>query len=108
MALESLQRAVVLALAIAARSAGVVAQEPANGTSPDAVFIAADGKVVHLSDYRGKQSVVLLLQRGYADGYACFFCATQTREYKDAYPKLRASGAEVLMVLPGTRDADGY
>src|SRR5262245_48438156 len=107
MRLDTLQPALVLALAIAGGSARA-AQEPAKSSAPDATFTSPDGKVVHLADYRGKQSVVLLLQRGYADGYACFFCATQTREYKEAYAKLRAAGAEVLIVLPGTRDAEGY
>src|SRR5262245_48814935 len=90
MRLDMLQPALVLAVVIAGSFARA-AQEPAKSSAPDAAFTAPDGKVVHLSDYRGKRSVVLLLQRGYADGYACFFCATQTREYKEAYADPRAA-----------------
>ncbi len=74
----------------------------------DAAFQAADGKTVHLSDFRGKRSVVLLFQRGYDDGSACFYCAKQTNAYKTAYADLQAAGAEVVMILPGTVDSAGY
>jgi peroxiredoxin len=82
--------------------------EPSAAETLDVSLTAAGSKVVHLSDYRGKRSIVLLVQRGYADGFACFYCSKQTNAYKDAYSKLQAAGAEVLMVLPGSSDVDGY
>jgi peroxiredoxin len=95
-------------LAAKSAAASPSVDEPKKPEPLDVAFAAPDGKVVHLSDYRGKRSVVLLVQRGYADGYACFYCSKQTNEYKDSYARLQAADAEVLMVLPGSRDADGY
>jgi peroxiredoxin len=91
--------------------ANVEVQVPATPSKADAVdaaFTTPGGKLVHLADYRGKRSVVLLVQRGYADGYACMYCAAQTKAYREAYAELQAAGAEVLMILPGTRDSPGY
>jgi peroxiredoxin len=91
--------------------AKIQAQEPANTPKTDALdaaFTAPDGNTVHLSDFRGKRSVVLLFQRGYDDGSACFYCAKQTNAYKAAYADLQSAGAEVVMILPGTLDTAGY
>jgi peroxiredoxin len=73
----------------------------------DVKLVGAE-RTIALSDYLGKQPVVLLFMRGYTAGMACYFCGVQTREYKAAYDKLRAAGAEVLMVLPLAKDAAGY
>src|SRR5262245_66577253 len=77
------------------------------GTAPDASFIGANGRVA-LSDYRGKQAVVLLFMRGFSKGMTCYYCGEQTRAYRGHYADLHAAGAEVLMVLPLADDIAGY
>ncbi len=85
-------------------AAAALAGDPA----PDAALTTADGKTVHLSDYRGNKAVVLLFMRGFTGEFACYHCGNQTRAYKAAYEKLEAAGAEVLMVLPGATDVAGF
>lgn len=80
----------------------------ASDPAPDAALTTADGKTVHVSEYRGKKAVVVLFMRGFTGDFACYSCGSQTRSYKAAYEKLTAAGAEVLMVLPGATDAAGY
>lgn len=101
-----MKRALLVVLATAAGCSNPPPQQPANLL--DSTFTTADGKTVKLSDYRGKKAVVLLFQRGYAGKFACTFCGLQTRAYKESYEKVKAAGAEVLMVLPGATDAKGY
>jgi peroxiredoxin len=76
--------------------------------APDVAFIDADGERVRLSDYLGRKPVVLLFTRGFTGQFACYYCGIQTRDYKSTYRKLKAAGAEVLLVLPGATDVDGY
>lgn len=80
----------------------------AGDPAPDAALTTADGKTVHVSDYRGKKAVVVLFMRGFTGDFACYYCGNQTRAYKADYEKLTAAGAEVLMVLPGATDAAGF
>lgn len=80
----------------------------ARTSAADAVFTAADGRTVRLSDYQGKQPVVLLFMRGFTGEFACYYCGVQTREYAARYAELKQAGAEVLVVLPGAADAAGY
>ena len=91
-------------LTVAAAPAALRGQVP---SAPDATFDGATGKVA-LRDYRGKQAVVLLFMRGFAQGMTCYYCGEQTRAYRDHYAELHAAGAEVLMVLPLAQDIAGY
>lgn len=74
----------------------------------DVTLTRADGSALNLSDFRGKQPVVLLFMRGFGGKVACFYCGAQTREYRTNFEKFTALGAAVLMVLPGNADAAGY
>ncbi|MBI1849973.1 MAG: redoxin domain-containing protein [Planctomycetes bacterium] len=74
----------------------------------DVTLTSADGKAVKLSDYRGKQPVVLLFMRGFTGEFACFFCSKQTLDYASGYEQIRGAGAEVLLILPGAKDVRGY
>lgn len=69
----------------------------------DVELTAPDGRVVRVSDYRGRP-VVLVFNRGFA-GYVCPCCATYTAQLATRYEEMRALGAELLLVYP-TRDAD--
>jgi len=112
--------AVVLSIASCSRSVDPTSGEnalPTAGESAlptaqegllEAAFTDADGKTVRLSDYRGKQSVVLLFMRGFSGEFACYYCGLQTKEYKTRYEDLKSAGAEVLVILPGTTDAQAY
>src|SRR5258706_6961094 len=98
-----LVRTVIAALAAAA--AALPEQQPP--AAPDVTFDGAAGKIA-LRDYRGKQAVVLLFMRGFAQGMTCYYCGEQTREYRAKYGEIHAAGAEVLMVLPLAKDIAGY
>src|SRR5262245_55117284 len=76
-------------------------------TAPEASFTGANGRVA-LSDYRGKQAVVLLFMRGFSKGMTCYYCGEQTRAYRSRYADIHAAGAEVMMVLPLADDIAGY
>ena len=62
-------------------------------------FTDKDGKSVSLSDYLGKQSLVLVVTRGYS-GSICPYCATQTSRLIANYPEIKERNAEVLVVYP--------
>lgn len=64
----------------------------------DAELTAPDGRVVKVSDYRGRP-VVLVFNRGFA-GFVCPYCTTYTAQLAARYEELRALGAEVLCVYP--------
>jgi peroxiredoxin len=89
-------------------TAAIAAPRPLGDDPPvEATFVDAAGKPVKLSDYRGKQSLVLLFMRGFKGDFACFFCGQQLHAYKDEYARLKDAGAEVLAILPGAKDARG-
>ncbi|MCO5165275.1 MAG: peroxiredoxin family protein [Planctomycetes bacterium] len=69
----------------------------------DAELTAPDGRVVRISDYRGRP-LILVFNRGFA-GFVCPYCATYTAQLAARYQEIRALGGEVLLVYP-TRDAD--
>jgi peroxiredoxin len=101
--------------ALAALPAAVRADDPAKPPAPaksadvvDATFTTEAGKTVRLSDWRGKKAVVLLFMRGFTGEYACYHCGVQTEAYKARYEEVRTAGAEVLMVLPGTKVVRGF
>lgn len=62
-----------------------------------------DGEPVRLSDLTAKGKVVLVVLRGWP-GYQCPFCTTQVHDYIINAEKLKATGAQVLMVYPGPAD----
>lgn len=100
---------------VVAIAAAVLALAPMHAAPPldgdavvDATFVDAAGKAVQLADYRGKSSVVLLFMRGFKGDFACFHCNNQMRAWKEAAPKLKAAGAELLAILPGATDAKGF
>jgi len=104
---------IFLALASTAGAAQALTQEShapvvAGSPAPDCAFTRSDGSALALSEYQGKKVVVLLFMRGFTGEFACLFCDGQTRDYKRAYDQLKASEAEVLMVLPGATDTRGY
>jgi peroxiredoxin len=72
----------------------------------DASFKTQGGQDVKLSDY--KKPVVVLFMRGFTGEFACYFCGIQTRDYKASFEKFKEAGAEILVVLPGAKDAPGY
>lgn len=69
----------------------------------DAELTAPDGRVVRISDFRGRP-VVLVFNRGFA-GFVCPYCATYTAQLATKYEEIRAAGAELLLVYP-TRETD--
>jgi peroxiredoxin len=77
-------------------------------SSLETSFVRPDGSRLELVDLRGKKAVVLLFTRGFRGEFACYFCGQQTRDYKDSYARFVAAGAEVLLVLPGATDAQGF
>lgn len=84
------------------------APAPRGDAVVDATFTDASGKPVKLSGYRGRSSVVLLFMRGFKGDFACFHCSNQMRACKEAAPKLKAAGAELLAILPGATDVKGF
>jgi peroxiredoxin len=69
----------------------------------DAPLTAPDGKVVKISDYRGRP-IVLVFNRGFA-GFVCPYCATYTAQLATRYEEIRSLGAELLLVYP-TRETN--
>ena len=77
-------------------------------SSPETTFVRPDGSRLQLADLRGKKAVVILFTRGFRGQFACYFCGQQIRDYKQNYASFVAAGAEVLLVLPGATDAQGF
>jgi peroxiredoxin len=63
-------------------------------SSPAFTLPREDGRQVALSDYVGRQSVVLVFYRG----AGCGACQQQLRALQSEYPRIRARSAEVLAV----------
>jgi peroxiredoxin len=69
-------------------------------------FFNAHGKEVQLSDYRGK-AVVLIVVRGMPEspgGKFCAYCLAQANGISKNYHEFQARQAEVILVVPGSRD----
>lgn len=64
--------------------------------APDFALESVQGAIIRLSDYRGKQSVVLWFSRG----FTCPFCRRYTAQIDQARDKLVAASAQVLQVAP--------
>jgi peroxiredoxin len=74
----------------------------------ETTFVDASGHSVTLGELRGDRAAVLLFMRGFTGDFACFFCGTQLRAYREAWPKVEAAGATVVAILPGAKDVRGF
>ena len=70
------------------------------GTAPDFELASVTGTKVRLSEVASQGSVVLIVLRGYP-GYQCPICNQQVGQYLKQADKLKAAGAQVLLVYPG-------
>lgn len=74
-------------------------QVPAVGTvAPDFSLPRVGGSEVRLSDYRGKQPVVLAFTRIFTEKLFCPFCYPHIQDLKERYEEIRDRGAELLMI----------
>lgn len=67
--------------------------------APDFTLPSADGEDISLSDYRGKQHVLLLFYRG----SWCPYCVSQLADIQNILPKLASHNVQLLAV---SRDKD--
>ena len=76
-----------------------------NAESPknvgDLVFSNPDGSKIKLSDYAGKQNIMLVFTEGF-NGMLCPFCQTQTSRLVSNYDKFKERDCEVIVVYPGS------
>ena len=63
-------------------------------------FVDTLNNQVKLTDYFGKQNVVLVFTRGFS-GMLCPFCRTQSSRLVANYDEFKKRNAEVLLVYPG-------
>ncbi len=70
---------------------------------PVDVLKCVDGTEVHLSDYRGKKQVLLVVLRGFL-GEVCIYCIAQTEALARCREELESLGIEVLVVYPGAKE----
>ncbi len=75
-------------------------QVPTVGSiAPDfSLPIVGDGDNVQLSDYRGKQPVVLAFTRIFTEKLFCPYCYPHIQELKGRYQDIKDKGAELLMI----------
>jgi peroxiredoxin len=74
-------------------------QVPAVGElAPDFALPRIGGGLLKLSDYRGKQPVVLAFTRIFTEKLFCPFCYPHIQDLKQRYQEIRDRGAELLMV----------
>ena len=66
--------------------------------APDFQLPAHSGQTIALSDYRGRQAIVLFFTRE----FSCPQCQLHARQLARAYEDIRARGAEVLVIGAGT------
>jgi peroxiredoxin len=72
---------------------------PAVGeVAPDFSLPQVNGGSVQLSDYRGKQPVVLAFTRIFTEKLFCPFCYPHIQDLKTRYQEIRDRGAELLMI----------
>lgn len=68
-------------------------------TTPDfALPDLTNGQLVKLSDYRGKQPVILALTRIFTEKQYCPFCYPHIKALNENYEKFTNRGVEVLMI----------
>jgi peroxiredoxin len=68
--------------------------------APQFSLSTPDGKMLTLSQFTQKGTVVLVVLRGYP-GYQCPFCVKQVHDFIVNADKLSAARAEVILVYPG-------
>ena len=56
------------------------------------------GGVIQLSDYQGKQPVVLAFTRIFTEKLFCPYCYPHIKQLKEGYQQIRELGAELLMI----------
>lgn len=66
--------------------------------APDFTLPRIGGELVKLSDYRGKQPVVLALTRIFTEKHYCPLCYPHIKDLKQHYQEIRDKGAELLMI----------
>ncbi|MBI1785420.1 redoxin domain-containing protein [Candidatus Sumerlaeota bacterium] len=81
------------------RSAGEDRRDLIGGPLEQTRFIAQNGDVIDLSDYKGKK-VVLVIMRGFG-GAICLGCSTQLMALADNIEQFRKRGVELFVVYPG-------
>jgi len=69
----------------------------------DLTFVDTVGNVVKLSDFSGKQNVILVFTEGF-NGMICPFCTTQTSRLVANYDEFKNRNCEVIVVYPGPSD----
>lgn len=66
--------------------------------APDFELPRVQGDPVRLSDYRGRQPVVLAFTRIFTEKLFCPFCYPHIQDLKTRYAEIQALGAELLMI----------
>jgi peroxiredoxin len=77
------------------------AQTPEVGQKAPAFALSTpDGKQVRLSEFAGKETVVLIVLRGYP-GYQCPYCVRQVHDFVENASGFANAGTQVVLVYPG-------
>ena len=87
-------------LAAAALSPLLAGTPGEGGRAPDFALVSLRGHTVRLSEALSKQTVVLVVLRGYP-GYQCPICNRQVQEFIGNAQRFLDAGARVIMVYPG-------
>jgi len=74
-----------------------------NKPLPFKVMKGVDGDDLDLTQYVGKQRVMIVVLRGFL-GEVCMYCVAQTKALAKARSKLEAANVEVLVIYPGARE----
>ena len=69
----------------------------------DLTFVEHDGGKVMISDFEGKQNVLLVVTRGYS-GFFCPYCSAQTTRLIRNQEKFAERNTKVIVVYPGEKD----
>jgi len=92
------------ALLYAGLAAGAAGPPAVGGKAPDFELTNLEGKPVRLSEVTTKESVVLIVLRGYP-GYQCPFCSRQVQDFIRNAQSFADAGARVMIVYPGPGQA---
>ncbi|MCW8133600.1 MAG: redoxin domain-containing protein [Planctomycetota bacterium] len=68
---------------------------------PVAKFVDAGGKLVDLTAYTGKKTVLLVFMKGFYSHGICVYCTRQTAELAQNAKAINEAGGEILVVYPG-------